>query len=182
MYRKDGDKHHDTSHMLLQLRCIIFHADLQNIIQDLPRLLEYAPETPVECNDCRKEIPARPFWHCLTCQGKTHSHAFRSESSSHPPGEAAICIECNLRDEERRPWCLQRRPPPQAVHNPLHIMALITDGSDLKPSERSGVQTTDQRLARLEANVKGFEDSVTARLDRLEGTIERLIAALGKIS
>ncbi len=107
-------------------------------------------------------------------------------------------MDCNKRDEEQKPWCLQRANPADRVpyqHDPLDTMILVTGG--VKSSQDTGTQTTDQRLESLEAKSAkildqvadmreagvqraAFEGSVSARLDRLEAMLTGLITALNE--
>ena len=69
---------------------------------------------------------------------------------------AYICISCNLDNEAKKPWLLQRvADPPNAPHNVLHTLALATDSSASSETEL----TTERRLDRLE---KKFEEQAAA--------------------
>ena len=69
-----------------------------------------------------------------------------------------VCISCNLADEAKKSWLLQRvidPPPSDSPHHALHTLALAVDSSVTHESEL----TTEDRLNRLE---KKFEEQAAA--------------------
>ena len=66
-----------------------------------------------------------------------------------------VCIYCNLDNEAKKPWLLQRvadPPPPNGPHHVFHTLALAVDSSKTE-------LTIEDRLNRLEEK---FEQQVAA--------------------
>ena len=69
-----------------------------------------------------------------------------------------VCISCNLANEAKKPWLLQRvvdPPPSDGPHHVLHMLALAVDSSVTPETEL----TTIDRLHQLE---KKFEEQAAA--------------------
>ena len=64
-----------------------------------------------------------------------------------------MCISCNLDNEAKKPWLLQRKadPPPEyyGPHVVQHSLALAIDSSDSSDSSETKA-TTETRLDQLE--------------------------------
>jgi len=99
-----------------------------------------------------------------------------------------VCVPCNLRIEEQKPWLLQRKPEPDGLHRIMHTLVLATDSEAVAPPEQP--LTTERRLEQLEKRLEEqaaaadklhgrFEEtekSITERLQKVEDLLERVLA------
>jgi len=102
-----------------------------------------------------------------------------------------MCTECNDRFEKEKPWLLDRVGAPKHLHDWVHTMVLNTQAEEETESDVSTNERLDKLEAKLdkqveenrafEASIRAFETSVTARLQKLEELLERLVFAVTRV-
>ena len=90
-----------------------------------------------------------------------------------------VCISCNLDNEAKKPWLLQRKAdPPPEFHGPhvvQHSLALAIDSLD--PSDSSEKElTTETRLDRLEKKFEKHEKVMQERMEEMSRLLQQLLA------
>jgi len=96
-----------------------------------------------------------------------------------------VCVPCNLRIEEQKPWLLQRKPEPDGLHRTMHTLVLATDSEAVAPPEQSPTTETrleqlEKRLDKLHSRFEDNEKTITERLQKVEDLLERVLAGLAR--
>ncbi|TCD61202.1 hypothetical protein EIP91_008790 [Steccherinum ochraceum] len=124
------------------------------------------------CVTCA-ELVTEPYWLCLDCE----------------EARTSVCSGCNDAVTKERPWLFNYRPnseQPMDKHNWSHNLVLLPD-----TSESELTLTVEDRLTNIETMFSSFaqgqtearqefEQSVSARMDRLEHLMTEILRAVGK--
>jgi hypothetical protein len=137
------------------------------------------------CEVCKKVIPEKPYWCCTSCTGECKVwYGFARYPDAH--SDTYVCIPCNLRIEEKKPWLLQRVAEPVDLHGILHTLVLATDSPAVPQKELTNDQLEHKleeqaaALRDLRAQFSEHERVMSERLQNLEGLLERVLAGMVK--
>ncbi|KAF8650371.1 hypothetical protein AX16_005267 [Volvariella volvacea WC 439] len=184
VYRKLDNKYHYSSHPLLQLRRGLIPLEFQPLRAAARQYVE-VHWLPGTCHYCGKEIKSRPYWVCLECTSKPIllAGALRSFRSEYP-SNVLVCNDCNVRREEKKEWLLDQRPAHRDLHDDLHTLVLIINQSDVKKADSGSTElqlkNVEEGIKESRARFESFEDFVNTRLQRIEDTLQRVLAALAQ--
>ncbi|KAJ7181386.1 hypothetical protein C8R43DRAFT_1170245 [Mycena crocata] len=162
--RKKDSKHHVPSHKLLQLRRGVIHWE-GNGLEAVATSVVEAVDNPDSCHYCATKIEDKRYLICLDCK---EGHTF-------------VCLTCNTRHEETKPWCVQQTAPMENEHDYMHDMVLVGAPEEKTGGEESKV---DERFASFQAKVLAqvaeLREESNARLGRVEGLLEQLLSSISQ--